>query len=223
VTVPKPVRAWVADAESTHGGATIDEWFPPEFDWRALCADLPSIVERLGGTFAKSTAPAAKARLEELGQAAFRGAYVSALALLAGYDAEADPDAALDRLVASVEDDEERESLTVLLGGLDEMEQAIGGAGKRVPGAPYETALEAAAAVVEPVRELLLEGLEPARRSVVNLGGPSAAVEKALSGVVTVAVCVAAIRHRAAALADEARGIPALRIDFEALESALGG
>jgi hypothetical protein len=221
VTVPKPVRAWVADAEATYGG-TIDAWFPPEFDWRALCADLPAIVERLGGTFARGTAPAAKARLEETGQAAFRGAYVAALALLAGYDAEADPEAALDRLVAAVEDDEERERFTTLLGSLDEMEEALGGTRTHVPGASAEAALAAADAVAEPVRELLLEGLVPARRSVVSLGGPSAPVEKALSGVVTVAVCVAAIRHRAAVEADEARGVPALRPDFEAMESALG-
>src|SRR5262245_2683925 len=97
--LPKPVRAWVADAEAVHG-PTIDEWFPAGFDWRAFCADAPDLAERLGGTWSGGTAAAGKARLEELAVAAFRGAYVASLALLAAYDAEVEPDDALARLTA---------------------------------------------------------------------------------------------------------------------------
>jgi hypothetical protein len=221
VSVPKAVRAWVADTEATYGGA-LDAWFPPEFDWRALCADLPAIVERLGGTFVPGTAPAAKARLEELGEAAFRGGYVAALALLAGYDADADPEVALDRLVASIEEDEERDAFSALLGTLDAMEPVLTGTVERAPGTAYGPALDAAAAVLPAVRELLAEGLEPASRAVVNLGGPAAAIRTALSGVVTAAVAVAALRHQAAVEADGAAGKFPLRLDFEALASALG-
>jgi hypothetical protein len=222
VTVPKAVRAWVADVESTHE-ESFDSWFPPEFDWRALCADLPAIVDRLGGAWAKGTAAAAKARLEEHGGSAFRGAYVAALALLAGYDVEADPHAALERLVAPLEDDDERERFVEGLGALDDLERALQTGGGRAAGTEHGTALEAASAVLEPVRALLVDGLVPAARSVAVLGGPAEAVRTALSGVVVVAVAVAALRHRAAGESDARRGDAPLRLDHRALASALCG
>lgn len=220
MNVPKTVRAWVADAEATYA-ESIDRWFPAEFDWKALCADAPAFAERLGGTWKGGTEAAARARLEELAVAAFRGAYVTAIALFAGYDSEGNPDEALERLMTAPDDDEALR-LAALLAQLDEMELVLHAERPRDPKSGARPAIDAALAVLEPVRAMLAEGLEPAGRAVVGLGASPGPVRKALSGIVTIAVAVAGLRYQVAAEIDEAAGRPPLFLDLIGLETALG-
>jgi hypothetical protein len=126
VTVPTALRHWIADAEARYA-PTFEEWFPQAFDWRALCADAPRFAEQAGEAWPGATAPAARARLEDLAAAAFRGGYLATLALVSAYDAEREPEEALARLVAPVEDDEADAFATLVARDLTVAEELIGG------------------------------------------------------------------------------------------------
>jgi hypothetical protein len=80
-----------------------------------------------------------------------------------------------------------------------------------------------ARAVREPVREALSPGIAKGARALASLGAGGDASAKVLSGVVNVAVAVAAFRYLAAAEADGTRGREPLSFDADLLDSALGG
>jgi hypothetical protein len=220
-SIPKAVRSWVADAEAVHG-PSMDEWFPAAFDWRGLCADAPDIAERLGTKFPEGTAAAVRARFEELGEAAFRGAYVTALALLAAYDAEAQPDDALARLTSPLSDEEAEALEPSLSDDLAAVEGGLGGEPLVDASTRVRAALARARLVRDPVRLVLADGLEASARGVVVLGGSAKALAQVASGLVSVAVALAALRHVVAGEVDAEEGRPALRPDRIALLSALG-
>lgn len=223
MTVPKTVKAWVADAEATYG-PTFEAWFVPAFDWKALCADVPAMAAAVGQAWSFATAAAAKARLEETAQEAFRGGYVAALALLAAFDADQSPDDALVRLCAPPTDDEQ----DALAGSLDvdlaAVERVLAGPSADVeePSARVVVAARAARAVRGTVRALLTEGLARAADTLVGLGARQEPLAKVLSGVVTVAVSLAGLRYAVAVEVDEAAGGEPLRLDAVGLRSALG-
>jgi hypothetical protein len=219
--LPKTVRDWIADAEAVHG-PSLDEWFPAAFDWRAFCADAPALAERLGGRWAGSTAAAGKARLEELAQAAFRGAYVAALAVLAAYDAEEEPDDALLRLTAPLSDAEEEGLVDALADEVAAVERGLAGEAGDPADPRVVAALVAARAIREAVRIVLADGLQSSARAVVSLGGSVSAVAKVAAGVVNVGVALAALRYAIAAEVDEAEGRRPLLLDRVALGSTLG-
>ena len=54
MTVPKSVKAWVADAEAAYGDG-IDVWFPQDFGWREFCADAPELATRFGERWSSAT------------------------------------------------------------------------------------------------------------------------------------------------------------------------
>lgn len=229
MSVPKPVRAWVADAEATYG-PTFAAWFLPDFDWQAFCADAPALAARLGEAWASPTAAAGKARLEETAADVFRGAHIAALALLAAYDATSAPDDALERLCAPPEGDE-REALADVAADLEAVERALvlddGAEADDVPGESLpgegrvDRAATAARAVREAVRALVADGVASASAAIVRLGVSPRALSQVLAGVLHVAVALAGLRHAAAAEADAAAGREALSLDVRALRSAL--
>ncbi|MCC7139111.1 MAG: hypothetical protein IT460_11880 [Planctomycetes bacterium] len=221
--VSKPVRAWVADTEATFG-PTFDAWFPPDFGWREFCGDVPAMAARLGEPWKASTAAAAKARLEELALAAFRGAHVAALALLAGYDEQEEPDDAVERLFAPPTAEEQDATADGIDRDLEAVESALALERAEVePGPRALHAIRVARAVREPVRVLLAEGLAKGADAVVRLGAAPAPLAKVLSGVVSVAVALAGLRHAIVAETAAARGLAPLAFDEVALRSALGG
>ena len=219
--IPTTIANWVADAESAYG-ESLDAWFPVDFDREAFCADVPAMAERLGETWTSSTASAARARLEELALAAFRGAYVGALALLAAYDDEADPREALDRLTRPLSD-AERDVLDDRLAddvALVEAGLALDSP-RRGEGSPRAAAaLALARLVAEPLRALLAPGLSVGAKAVVSLGARTGPVSKVLTGVVHVALAVASLRHVVAAEADLSEGVDPLRFDPAQFEAA---
>lgn len=221
--VPKTVRAWVADAEATYG-PTFDTWFPPEFDWRALCRDVPELAARLGETWRSPTAAAAKARLEETAEAAFRGAVIAGLALLAAYDREVGPDDALARLTRPPAGDEQDALAEHLDADVAAVERCLAGPSDEVeePSARVIVAARAARAVRGAVRALLTEGLAKAADGVVNLGASPRPLAQVLAGVVSVALALAGLRYAVAVEVDEATGGAPLALDPVALRSALG-
>lgn len=223
MAVPKTVKAWVADAEATYG-PTFEAWFPAVFDWKALCADVPTMVAAVGQSWAFSTAAAAKARLEETAQEAFRGGYGAALALLAAFDAHLSPDDALVRLCAPPTDDEDDAFATGLDEDLAAVERLLAGPSAYVeePSARVVVAARAARAVRGTVRALLTEGLARAADVLVGLGARQEPLAKVLSGVVTVAVSMAGLRYAVAVEVDEAAGGDPLALDAIGLRSALG-
>ncbi len=242
-TVSKAVRAWVADAEAlaTPG---FDLWFPDAFDWRAFCADVPRMVERLGARFTGPAAAAGRARLEDLAGSAFRGAYLATLAILSGYDRAADPEDAFERLTSplpaaeaeafetSVEEDLDRAEAAMASQGEEARGAGEGGAGNGAvpsPGAgraagkdPVDEVARIASLVGPTVRALLSEGLEGAARSLASLGVAMDAAAKVLAGVVNVGIAVAALRYAAAADADREEGKEPLAYDAVSMRAALG-
>ena len=219
--IPTTIANWVADAESTYG-ESLDAWFPVDFDRETFCADVPAMAERLGETWASSTAAAAKARLEELALAAFRGAYVGALALLAAYDEQADPREALDRLTRPLSD-AERDILDDRLA--DDVALVESGLALDTPrrgeGSPRAAAaLALSRNVADPLRALLAPGLSVGAKALVSLGARAGPVSKVLTGVVHVAMAVAALRHVVAGEADVSEGIDPLRFDPAQFEAA---
>lgn len=225
MSVPKAVRGWVADAEDLVG-PTFDVWFPEAFDWRAFCSDVPRMVERLGARWTGPNAPAARARLEDVAGAAFRGSYVATLALLSGYDRGADPEDAFDALTRPLSDAEAEgfeRAVEEDLGGAEEaMSAGEGGAGG---GDVSEGAREAArtAAIVGPtVRALLAEGMEGAARSLASLSVPMEPAAKVLAGVVNVGIAVAALRYAVASTVAKEEGRAPLAYDPVAMRAALG-
>lgn len=221
--VPKTVKAWVADAEATYG-PTFETWFLAEFDWKALCADVPAMAERVGQAWTSATAAAAKARLEETAQQAFRGGYVAALALMAAFDAELSPDDALTRLCAPPAGDEQDALAETLDADLAAVERLLAGPASTFeePSARVVVAARASRAVRGTVRALLTEGLARAAEVLVGLGARQEPLAKVLSGVVTVAVALAGLRYAVAVEVDEATGGDPLRLDLLGMRSALG-
>jgi hypothetical protein len=214
--LPTALRNWIADAEASHG-QSFEDWAPEGFDWRAFCADAPAFAERLGERWPAATAPAAKARLEELALAAYRGAYVATLCVFAAYDAEADPDDALARLATPVGGDEATGFAEAVAEDLDTVEAALGAesadgedAGDFPAGASPAAlrVIALARSAREVVRETLAGGLRSAARALANLGAGSEATARVLTGVVNVAGSVAAFRYVAAVEAVEAGGFP---------------
>lgn len=219
--IPTTIANWVADAESTYG-ETLDAWFPVDFDRVSFCADVPAMAERLGETWASSTSAAAKARLEELALAAFRGAYVGTLALLAAYDEEADPREALDRLTRPLSD-AERDVLDDRLAddvALVESGLALDSPRRGEGSERASAALALARLVADPLRALLAPGLSVGAKALVSLGAKSGPVAKVLTGVVHVALAVATLRHVVAGEADLAEGLDPLRFDPAQFEAA---
>ena len=169
--IPTTIANWIADAEGAYV-ESLDRWFPDDFDRAAFCGDTPLMAERLGERWASSTAAAAKARLEELALSAFRGAYLGALALVAAYDAEADPRDALDRLTRPLSDTEhdlldERlaEDVAVVESGLALDAARRGDASPRAA-----AALELARRVADPLRAILAPGLSTGAKALLALG-----------------------------------------------------
>jgi hypothetical protein len=220
--VPTAVRHWVTQAEAAHG-AGFERAFPSGFDWRRFVADAPAFAERLGETFPAATGAAAKARLEDLAAAAFRGGWIGGLALLAAYDAERDPEDALARLVEPMTESEEDDFAERVERDLASIDEILGGEEPRE--AAGEEAVEAArlARSLRPtIRELLREGLRSGARAVASLGAGGDASARVLGGVVNVALALAALRYQAAVAADESAGLPPLRHEGALLSGALG-
>lgn len=219
--IPTTIANWVADAETAYG-ASLDAWFPADFDHAAFCADVPAMAERLGERWAGPTAAAAKARLEELSVAAFRGAYLGTLALLAAYDVEADPRDALDRLTRPLTDAERdllddrlAEEVAIVESGLALDAPRRAGGDSRAG-----AALTLARRVAEPIRAMLAPGLSVGAKALVSLGASAGPTSKVLSGVVHVAMAVATLRHVVAGEADGAEGEPALEFDPAQFDAA---
>lgn len=222
--IPTTIANWIADAEGAYV-ESLDRWFPDDFDRAAFCGDTPLMAERLGERWASSTAAAAKARLEELALSAFRGAYLGALALVAAYDAEADPRDALDRLTRPLSDTEhdlldERlaEDVAVVESGLALDAARRGDASPRAA-----AALEVARRVADPLRAILAPGLSTGAKALLALGAKGSIMSKVLSGVVNVAVSVAALRYAVAVEADDAEGVPPLDFDAAQFDAAFLG
>ena len=219
--IPTSLRHWMSEAEAAYG-PSMDEWFPADFDWKALCADAPALAERLGQTWKPATAAAAKARLEELGQAAFRGAYVGALSILAACDVDADPKDALERLVAPLSDEEAETMGDDLARDLEVVEARLAGEEPSDPGTERaDVASTVAAPVREGVRAVLTDGLAGGASALVSLGASTAALSKVLAGLVSVAVSLACLRWALAIEADALGGVPTLAIDPGQLQALL--
>ncbi len=220
--VPAAVRHWIEDAEAAYG-PSFEAWFPPAFDWRALCEDAPRFAEELGEAWKPETEPAAKARLEDLAAAAFRGGYVAAVALLAAYDASRDPDQALDRLTQPLSDEETEAFEAGVAEDLASAEELIAG---ETPAALPTNAARAAAEMLKPalpaIRDVLAGGLRSAARVLASLGAGGTPSARVLTGVVNVAVALAGLRYLAAAAADGAGGREPLRFDPAAMAAVLG-
>jgi len=221
MSLPKTLRGWIADAEAAYTPG-FDVIAPEGFDWRAFCADTPGLASRLGEEFPDSTAPAVVARLEELAQSAYRGGYLAALSLFAGYDRELEPDDALERLVMPLEEEEAAAFEELVGDSLDDAEAALGGTDVDLPEGDAGRAVSLALAVRDPVREALSPGLLSGARTLTSLGAGSEASAKVLAGVVNVAVAVASFRYLASRVADEARGRTPLSFEPQTLEAALG-
>jgi hypothetical protein len=222
MTVPVALRHWIEDAEARLA-PDFDSWFPSGFDWRRLCADTPRFAQDLGEVWKAETAAAARARLADLAGAAFRGAYVAALSILAAYDAERDPDDALARLTAPLSDDESDAFEEAVARHLGPAEELLGEDVSR-EGSPPPAAREVATMLrpaLPAIREVLAPGLQGAARALVSLGAGGTPSAKVLAGVVNVAVAVAGLRFLAAAAADDAAGGEPLRFDAGSLAAAL--
>jgi hypothetical protein len=230
--MPTALRNWIADAEGSHG-QSFEDWAPEGFDWRAFCADAPAFAERLGERWPTATGPAARARLEELATAAYRGAYVATLCVFSAYDAEADPDDALARLATQVSGDEAAAFADAVAEDLDTVEASLGAhpaddedpagdgiAADASPAARRVIALARSARDV--VREMLALGLRSAARALASLGAGTEPVARVMSGVVNVAISVASFRYVAAAEAATAVGGFPPAYDPDLLAAATG-
>ena len=222
--MPTALRNWIADAEGSHG-QSFEDWAPEGFDWRAFCADAPAFAERLGEQWPTATGRAARARLEELAVAAYRGAYVATLCVFSAYDAESDPDDALARLATQVGGAEAPAFADAVAADLDTVEAALGAgdddpAGDASPAARRVIALALSAREV--VREMLALGLKSAARALAKLGAGAEPVERVLSGVVHVAIAIASFRYVAAAEAAVAAGGFPPAYDPDLLAAATG-
>ena len=211
--LPIALANWIADTEATYGPSFVD-WAPEGFDWRAFCADAPAFAERLGASFPASTAAAARARLEELAIAAYRGAYVATLCVFAAYDAQSDPDDAFARLATQTAGEEAAAFTDAVADDLDAVEAVLGAdpagdddaepAADLSPTARRVTSLARSAREV--VRVTLGPGLGSATQALARLGGGLQVTSRVLSGVVNVAGSVAAFRYVAASEAAAAAG-----------------
>jgi hypothetical protein len=240
--LPIALANWIADSEGSHG-QSFEDWAPDGFDWRAFCADAPAFAERLGERFPAATAPAAKARLEELATAAFRGAYVATLCVYSAYDAGADPDEALGRLAQPLTASEIGPFTDAVAADLDEVEAALGanpadddededgdvaededtaGASPAPSSPAARRVIALARSAREVVRETLAPGLRSAARALVSLGVRAETTSRILSGVVNVATAVAAFRYVTASEAAVAEGGEPPAYDPELLAAATG-
>jgi hypothetical protein len=195
------------------------EAFPPGFDWQALCADAPRLVERLASG---ATTPASEhvdaddddgfedddePGFEREGDAAvapeidlvgaseetFAAAYVGALAGIAlAVEDERDPDLLVEELVRPLAEEDEEAFERLAEGSLDPVERALAGRG---PTPDEESVTGLAVTLTEaawPGVEVALEGvavLDPERGTDL----PSA-VRQVLGGVARVAAILAAFR-----------------------------
>ena len=219
--IPTTIANWIADAEVSYVDS-LDRWFPDDFDRVAFCADTPAMAERLGERWATSTAAAAQARLEELALAAFRGAYLGALALISAYDQQVDPAEALDRLTRPLSDAEHdllddrlADDVAVVESGLALDARRRGDANPRAA-----AALEIARRLADPLRAILAPGLSVGAKALATLGAKSGPMSKVLSGVVNVAIAVAALRYAVAVEADEGESGDALAFDSAQFDAA---
>ncbi len=219
--IPTTIANWIADAEATYVDS-LDRWFPEDFDRVAFCADTPAMAERLGERWTTSTASAAKARLEELSLSAFRGAYLGALALISAYDQEADPTDALDRLTRPLSDAEHdlfddrlADDVAIVESGL-----ALDAARRSDASPRAAAALDLARRIADPLRAILAPGLSLGAKALVSLGAKTGPMSKVLSGVVNVAIAVAALRYAVSVEADEAEGGPLLAFDSAQFDAA---
>ena len=180
------------------------------------------MAERLGERWTASTAAAAKARLEELALSAFRGAYLGSLALISAYDQEVDPTEALDRLTRPLSDDEHDLLDDRLADDVALVESGLAlDAARRSDASPRAaTALRVARRVADPLRAILAPGLSVGAKALVSLGAKSGPMSKVLSGVVNVAIAVAALRYAVAVEADGAEDAPALAFDSAQFDAA---
>jgi hypothetical protein len=180
-------------------------WFPAVFDWRALCADAPTMARRLAqgdgdaadrdepGDLDDEVALAPEIDLVETAEDVFAHAYVGALVGIAVLvDDERDPDLLVERLAEPLDEEEEPRFEALAAQCLEPAERVLAGQVE----APDEQRAEAAAALLV---EGAWPGVETALEGLPGFGGEDGAevpepVSRVLAGVARVAAILAAFR-----------------------------
>ena len=116
------LKHFLERAAGDHLGS-FDLWFPGCFDWRALCADVPAMLEASG-----LPVPATEGDTTDLvttAGAVFRAGHLFTLVVLAAAaEGQRDPQEVLDHLTGRLDEDEEahfEESAATVLGDVEEL------------------------------------------------------------------------------------------------------
>lgn len=109
--------------------ADFDDWFPPVFDWRALCADVPAMVQTASQGWIDADDASISETLRRRAQDFFRHGHLVGLAVLVAKTAdENDPDGLLARLTAAPPESQEQVIGRLARTQLGPVEAALGGA-----------------------------------------------------------------------------------------------
>ena len=174
----------------------FDDWFPPVFDWRALCADVPQMVQKLSQDWVDADDAEVSEGLRRRAQDHFRHGHVAGLAVLVAKTAdEDDPDALLDQLTSPISDEQEAVLGRLARTQLGPVEAAVGG----VEGALDEegTALETLFVLAWPDVEDLL-ALDPPEEQTTEGLQTEAVARPVLIGVARIGMLLACARWMAA-------------------------
>ncbi len=133
------LKHFLERAAADHLGS-FDLWFPSCFAWRALCADLPAMLEASGRPLPEDEADTRD--LVATAGAVFRAGHLFTLVVLAAAaEGQRDPQEVLDHLTGSLDDDEEAHFEAAVGEALGDVEALLLDAS---PPAASETAQEAA-------------------------------------------------------------------------------
>lgn len=193
------LRSFVARALERHG-ESVESAFPAPFDWRALCADAPTLARRLARGSVEDEPPAdddgdlaPELDLVEAAEGTFLRAYLgglSGLALLS--DDERDPEALLEALLAPLSDEAEARFEALAGERLGSVERALAGQGEALEESTPEGTAATLTEASWPCVEAALTGLtafDPERE-----GELPHAVRQVLGGVARIAAVLAAFR-----------------------------
>lgn len=168
----------------------FQDWFPPCFDWRRLCRDVPVMAERAGLQI--PTEVGDEHEIEQMAQAVFSAAHLFTLAVLAAGSGDDDPRALLDHLTRPPSEEEEEMFEALVAENLQAVDMTLGG--EEAEGGDPEV-VPRALGLVEvswPAVEHLLMSDEA---KIFERAGPIAAV---LGALCRVAAALAAFRWLAA-------------------------
>ncbi|MFV1957969.1 MAG: hypothetical protein ACC662_01015 [Planctomycetota bacterium] len=129
----------------------FDDWFPPGFDYLALCRDLPAVAEANGCALDPEVGD--EHDLEAMARSVFSGAHLFTLVVASASAGGAeDPDQVLERLLTPPDDAGEACYLDLVQGGVGPVEERLAASGEPArPGEAAEADVEEAATLVEAV------------------------------------------------------------------------